>query len=440
MRPEIGALGSFLLLWVLLMLMVPKRNWREIPHRLGAVLRGSRHHVYGPPSSSDGSDSGRSPALIRMAGEMARLLEMGLPLFLIAIWAEARSARGRVEARRIWNDSAAALLSSRLYGTIDGQQLRSLLAHHGHPLPVQREVDLTPRQYVVPPMQWRLDWEQRRLAAISEPSEDPWAGDIRSESGATPQLTSIQSFGRLHLWVGEVDLAAELLGRPRAAFTWLYLLAREILGPSSYVTSDALADEGAPGLDLPAQRKALNNRVNHLRHDEPVGPLGERVVRDGPYIHLNLDGCICDATELLRAVDEVRDAGPMLSPSLVLHVEALLKSHDGEFLQEWDELERDTTRGRGTAADVIRGARRKIEDARAQLLVALGESYLSRREPARAVRYLEEALDRQPEREEIAQKLADACSESGQGGYAKQVRLRYGLGDDEAGAKRRWAP
>jgi hypothetical protein len=29
------------------MLMVPKRNWHEIPHRLGARLRGRRYHVYG---------------------------------------------------------------------------------------------------------------------------------------------------------------------------------------------------------------------------------------------------------------------------------------------------------------------------------------------------------------------------------------------------------
>ena len=304
--------------------------------------------------------------------------------------------------------------------------LRSLLAQGGYPLLAHKEVEAAPRQYVVPPMQWRLDWEQRRLAAISGPSDDPWAADAPAETVGGPELTSIQSLGRLHLWAGDGDLAAELLARPRAAFTWLYLLAREVLGPRAYVTSDAFADEGAPGLDLAAQRKALNNRVNHLRHDEPVRPLGARVVRDGPYIHLNLEGCPCDAIQLLRAVDQVRDAGPMLSPSLGLRIEKLLESHGGEFLQEWDELERDTTQGRGTAADLIRDVRRKIEDARARLLVALGESYLSRREPLRAVRYLEEALDRQPENEETVRKLVEACSPERPGRVraAKQVRLQ----------------
>jgi hypothetical protein len=434
--PDVGALGSFLLLWFLLMLMVPKRNWQEIPSRLGAVLRGGRHHVYGPPPSSERSDSALPPAFIGVAGEVVRLFEMGLALFLIAIWAEGRSARRRLEARRIWDGSAAALLSSRIDGALNGEQLRSMLAQGGHPLLARKEVEAAPRQYVVPPMQWRLDWEQRRLAAIPGPSDDPWAEDAPGETVGGPELTSIQSLGRLHLWAGDTDLAAELLARPRAAFTWLYLLAREVLGPRAYVTSDAFADEGAPGLDLAAQRKALNNRVNHLRHDEPVRPLGARVVRDGPYIHLNLEGCPCDAIELLRAVDEVRDAGPMLSPSMGLRIEKLLESQGGEFLQEWDELERDTTQGRGTAADLIRDVRRKIEDARAYLLVALGESYLSRREPVRAVRYFEEALDRQPENEETARKLVGACSQTGQGGYAKQVRLRYGLRDEEASSER----
>jgi hypothetical protein len=36
-------------------------------------------------------------------------------------------------------------------------------------------------------------------------------------------------------------------------------------------------------------------------------------------------------------------------------------------------------------------------------------------------------VDRQPDSTTTARKLADACAQSGQGGYANQVRLRYGL-------------
>jgi hypothetical protein len=44
--------------------------------------------------------------------------------------------------------------------------------------------------------------------------------------------------------------------------------------------------------------------------------------------------------------------------SVGLRLKKLLESQRGESLQEWDELERETTRGRGTAADFIRDARR----------------------------------------------------------------------------------
>ena len=123
MWPDVGASGSFILLWFLLMLMLPKRNWQEIPNRLRAVLSGGRYHVYGPPPSSDGLDSGLRPTLIGVAGEMARLVEMGLALFLFAIWAEGRSARRRLEARRIWDGlGGGAFLSSRIDGALNGEQ------------------------------------------------------------------------------------------------------------------------------------------------------------------------------------------------------------------------------------------------------------------------------------------------------------------------------
>ena len=85
-----------------------------------------------------------------------------------------------------------------------------------------------------------------------------------------------------------------------------------------------------------------------------------------------------------------------------------------EFLQEWVELEMQTTQGKSATSDVIREARQKVENARAHLSVALGDSYLARQEPTRAVRYFEQALDRQPDRTATARKLADASAQSGQ--------------------------
>jgi len=207
----------------------------------------------------------------------------------------------------------------------------------------------------------------------------------------------------------------------------LYLLAREVLGPKAYATRDTLADETVPGLDATSRRNTLNNRLSHLRTTDPIQPVGETVEQDGIYVHVDLRNCTLDARELLDLLDEVEEAGPLLRPSLALRVEDMLESHAGEFLPEWDELEMETTQGKSATSDVIREARRKVEDARAHLLVALGDSYLARQEPTRAVRYFEQALDRQPDSTTVARKLADACAQSGQGGYANQVRLRYGL-------------
>ena len=126
-------------------------------------------------------------------------------------------------------------------------------------------------------------------------------------------------------------------------------------------------------------------------------------------MHLDFSACSFDAKELIDAVEEVTAAGPLLRPALGLRIEALLTSHDGEFLPEWDELALDVTKQRGTAMDLIRDVRRRLEEARAQLLVALGDSSLARREPQRAVQYFEQALDHVPENEEIARTLAAAA-------------------------------
>ena len=51
----------------------------------------------------------------------------------------------------------------------------------------------------------------------------------------------------------------------------------------------------------------------------------------------------------------------------------------------------------------------------------------ARQEPTRAVRYFEQALDRQPYGTTTARKLAGVCGRSGKGGYGNLVRPRSGL-------------
>ena len=357
------------------------------------------------------------------------MLEAGLPVYLIGLAAKGRGERRRAERRNRWESALPGLVWKRLNGAISGKQLQAEVARLGYwPAPgLAPEAGL--RQYLVPPMAWRLEWDARKAAASAAappPIVEPSANGARS-------LTGIQALGPLHLWAGGDDLAPELLVRRRPAFTWLYLLARELLGSKAYATRDTLADETVPGLDATSRRNTLNNRLSHLRTTDPIQPVGETVQQDGIYIHVNLTNCTFDARELVDLLDEVNEAGPLLRPALALRVEDMLESHAGEFLPEWDELELETTQGKSATSDVIREARRKIEDVRADLLAVLGDSYLARQEPARAVRYFEQALDRKPDANTTARKLAEACEQSGQGGYANQVRLRYGL---EGGRRR----
>jgi len=81
---------------------------------------------------------------------------------------------------------------------------------------------------------------------------------------------------------------------------------------------------------------------------------------------------------------------------------------------------------------MIREVRLRVENARVTLLVSLGDSALARARPDRALIYSERAMEQQPDREDVAQKLIDACARCRQEGYARRVRFRYGLPDPAA--------
>ena len=85
------------------------------------------------------------------------------------------------------------------------------------------------------------------------------------------------------------------------------------------------------------------------------------------------------------------------------------------------------TGARGTAGDLVRDLRLKAEDARVTLLAALARNLVARREPARAVPLLERALERRPDREDLALNLRAAYLETGQVGRASAVERDYSL-------------
>src|SRR5713101_3911948 len=131
---------SLLAVWVLFVLLVPKRAVNSLAERLRATAQGHRVYVFAPPA-----ELGRGFAMSGL-GEGIRLIQVGLPVYLLCLWAEARGRRCRLAMP----PSTTCRLSP---------------APKAHP-PVRR-------QYVLPPMAWRREWEATllsRSAAASGPA------------------------------------------------------------------------------------------------------------------------------------------------------------------------------------------------------------------------------------------------------------------------------
>src|SRR5206468_6363362 len=119
-------------------------------------------------------------------GESMRLTQLGLPVYLLCLWAEARGRRRRLAMP----PSTTSPLPP---------------APKAHP-PVRRE-------YVLPPMAWRREWEATLLSRSAEAS-----GPVVPATPAHAKLPSqwsgpltIRSLGNLQLLYAGEDLTARLL-------------------------------------------------------------------------------------------------------------------------------------------------------------------------------------------------------------------------------------
>src|SRR5437660_12599504 len=83
---------TFLSLWLLFVLLVPKRGFGTISERLRQTVRGDRMHLFGPPPRPGW---GRPSAV---SGETVRLIETGIPLYILGLRAEAQGQRQRATA------------------------------------------------------------------------------------------------------------------------------------------------------------------------------------------------------------------------------------------------------------------------------------------------------------------------------------------------------
>ncbi|MGH7760780.1 MAG: AfsR/SARP family transcriptional regulator, partial [Candidatus Dormibacteraceae bacterium] len=350
----------------------------------------------------------------------------------------------RLEARQGWASTSQALFAAHFSGALSETELLGQLQYRALPLPAEKAI--APKFQPRPAMsiQWWLDHQVTKIVSDVAPSAtgdgarpldeaapalepDPPPLLVQRRSPLGPTYLAINTLGRIELRQGEEDFGPELLGRPVVAFLWLYLLIRALTGPRDRLMRVDIANELTPGMPADKQRTRLRNRLSDMMRKLPK-PLAERMVVDhDESVKLDLSRCSIDLLRLEAIAAECTAKDGILSPDLAAEAAALLDTTAGEFLPGWEQLENEVNGGRGSAGELVAQLRQRAESARISVMGALAANHLARREPARAVPLLEQALERQPDREDLARKLRAAYLETGQLGRAADLQRLHGF-------------
>jgi hypothetical protein len=237
---------------------------------------------------------------------------------------------------------------------------------------------------------------------------------------------SIRSLGTLQLAYAGGDLTSRLLRAPTLSFIWLFLLTHAAARPRATVHRQVLAEEAFPGIDPEQQRGRLRGRLSDLQRDLPA-VLADRVKVDGDLLRLDLEGVEFDVARLRLIADDLASGNGLLTEAEIKAVKGAIADDGGEYLPAWDEVERQTTSGRGSAGELVRSVRTLADDLHIQLLVRLARHYEARRDSPQAIPLLEEVLRRRPERQDVAQLLVADYRETGQVVRARQLETTYRL-------------
>ena len=79
------------------------------------------------------------------------------------------------------------------------------------------------------------------------------------------------------------------------------------------------------------------------------------------------------------------------------------------------------------AKEYVRALREVAETARVDLMGGLAANHLARQEPRKAIALLENGLEHQPDREDLARKLRAAYLETGQHARAAELQKEHAL-------------
>ena len=419
MQPEIIRLLEALALVAVVVLVLPKRSWNSLGPRFRDLSRGRRVSLFEPP--------GRRPAPLfnQLQAELRRIFELGVPLFVAARIAERRAHSLREAEQTKWRSSSSAVHLDLLQRAIDESEARRRLEALGLPQPQPKAEPAirTPRPAM--PLDWFVDHEPESVTSHGN-------GHQVEHSVTTPVESQrhgleVRTFGALILRDAAEDLTTALLRSRVHSWIWIFLLMRAIANPQTRMSRAELADELTPGLSTDRQRKRLRDRLSDLFAELPP-PLKLPIMAEGEFLRFDLDTCSVDLVTLVELARECAGREGLLPEVLAAEVEAALLAANGEFLPSWDAIDSEVTGGRGSASDLIRDLRVRAEDARVALLAALAQNQMARRDPARAIPLLEQALERRPDREDLALNLRAAYLETGQVGRATALENEYSLG------------
>src|SRR6266851_6978385 len=428
---------------LLVLLLVPKRGVDHLRARFSDLHSGRRRWLF-EPLLPRGEKRAWNVAL-----DSADVFEQGVPLYVAGRLAEQRSAQLYLERQARWVNSPKALLSAHLKGAINEAELHGQLKSRELPLPATKAVVAKVEARPLISVKWWLE-RQAMAHAMPKPNgdglgtgarvgpphedtndetevEDTEEAESATPRRADPSYLRIRTFGRIELLQAGQDYAPELLRKKVLAFIWLYLFVRGLLDPEGRVDRGAFCEEFAPGLSPERQRKRVRDRLDDMFSRDLPEALTSRLLTDRTHLSLDLSKCSIDLLRLQELAKQCVSKGGMLTTDLAAEANRILDETEGEFLPDWDEIEKETNGGRGAAGEYVRALRELAETARIELMGALAANHLARQEPTKAIPLLEQALERQPDREDLARRLRAAYLETGQHTRAAEIQRHHAL-------------
>jgi tetratricopeptide (TPR) repeat protein len=257
-------------------------------------------------------------------------------------------------------------------------------------------------------------------------------GDQHKAAAAatTDQRLHIHTIGHLEVWAGDQDLTRILVRHRVLGFVWLYLLTLAVHSGGRTAPRAVVIEALASKLELQHRRKTTRGWFHLLQRDFPAALTGPLVL-DDHFVNFSLADCDLDLLQLKTLEASCRQAGALLPPDLQREVEQTLNGLPaGDYLTEWQHFEDAVPQQDGEPGRMVASLRLQVNGWRASLAGALANSYLARRDPERAIPFYEQAVERRPDREDLARQLIAAYMETGQTEKADRRRRAVHLSEE----------